>query len=150
MSQRMVFLERQVDHALHDCMFAFGQAVGDDKQLDYDAIKWLRDRYRAKFLHAMIVNGNSWEDDRDRVMAVGRYLGRRAVFHAGDRPSISRTAAAIAAEEIEAGCRMQRERQRASDTAASVRPSPSSSPGTGTSRLPPNVRLPDVVKFVDE
>jgi hypothetical protein len=99
--------ELEVDCALHECLFAIGQAVGRRKQLDYNAVTWLRDRYGPRFLHAIAVNGNSWTEDRTRVMAVGRFLGRQALCHAGDQPSIDSRSAAMAASEIEAGCRMR-------------------------------------------
>ena len=102
--------QQRVDYIVHDCLFAVGEAVGDEKQLDYEAIVWLRDRYREKFLRVMTEDGSSWDEDRERVLAVGRYLGRRAVHHAGAHPSIGRDCAALAAAEIEAGCKISRER----------------------------------------
>jgi len=105
--------EREVDYILDECFFAVGQAVGKRKQLDYDAIVWWRSRYRQAFLRALIVSGNSWVEDRDRVMAVGRCLGTRAVHHTGDKRSIDVDAAQKASAEIEAGCHMSRLRQGA-------------------------------------
>lgn len=103
-------MEPNVDAMLNDCFFAVGQAVGHDKPVEYDAIVVLRNRYRDKFLHAVLVSGNSWEEDRDRVVAVSRWLGRRALAHAADRASIDSGAACRAATDIEAGCRMSRQR----------------------------------------
>ena len=103
-------MPHNVDAMLNDCFFAVGQAVGDEKQMEYDAIVALRNRYRDKFLYAVNVSGNSWDDDRDRVIAVSRWLGRRTLAHAADRVSIDASAAHGAATDIEAGCRMSRAR----------------------------------------
>jgi hypothetical protein len=51
--------------------------------------------------------------DRDRVTAVGRFLGQRALFHAGDRPSIDLRCAALASRDVETGCRMNAVREGA-------------------------------------
>jgi hypothetical protein len=85
--------------------------VGTRKSLDFDVIPWWRARYRAFFLHAMSANGNSWLRDRDRVTAVGRFLGQRALFHAGDQTSIDLRSAALASTDVEIGCRMNAERE---------------------------------------
>ena len=78
----------EIDYILNDCFLAVGQAIGTQKALDPEAIGWWRERYRVAFLNAMIRNGNSWERDRHRVTAVGRFLGERALFHAGEHSSI--------------------------------------------------------------
>ena len=103
--------QQEVDYALHDCFFAIGQTIGRAKQLHYDAVVWWRTRYHEKFLHAMTVNGNSWIRDRDRVTAVARYLGERAAHYAGDGPVIHRACAERASADVEAGCRMNAERE---------------------------------------
>jgi hypothetical protein len=100
--------EREVDYILADCFFAVGQAVGTLKALDYEALVWWRARYREAFLRALTESGTSWTDDRVRVMAVGRYLGTRAVHHAGERASIDVESARKASLEIERGCQMRR------------------------------------------
>jgi hypothetical protein len=102
--------QHQVDYILNDCFFAVGQAIGTTKPLDPETIVWWRTRYRAAFLHAMTVNHNSWLRDRDRVTAVGRFLGQRAVHHAQDRPSIDVRCAELASREVAAGCRMRASR----------------------------------------
>ena len=102
---------QEVDYILNDCFFAVGQAVGTQKSLDFDVIPWWRARYRAFFLHAMTVNGNSWLRDRPRVTAVGRFLGQRALHHAGDQPSIDLRVATLASHDVETGCRMSAERE---------------------------------------
>jgi hypothetical protein len=103
--------ERAVDYILADCFFAVGLAVGTVKVLDFDAVVWWRTRYREAFLRALIDSGNSWAEDRERVMLVGRYLGSRALHHAGGRPSIDVESAMKASAEIEAGCHMRRLQQ---------------------------------------
>ena len=103
----------EVDYILDDCFLAVGQAIGRRKQLDRDVLAWWRGRYREDFLRAMTVSGNSWADDRDRLRAVGRYLGERAVHHARDKASVDLESAARASAEVEAGCRMSRERKGA-------------------------------------
>lgn len=102
--------EHQVDYILADCFFAVGQAIGTAKPLDPDAMTWWRERYRAAFLHAMTANGNSWLGDRDRVTAVGRYLGQRALHHSQDKPTIDVRCAELASREVDAGCQMSARR----------------------------------------
>ena len=102
---------QEVDYVLNDCFFAVGQAVGTQKSLDFDAIQWWRTRYRAFFLHAMTANGNSWLRDRQRVTAVGRFLGQRALHHAASSGTIDLRAAALASTDVETGCRMNAERE---------------------------------------
>ena len=75
---------REVDYILDDCFLAVGQTVGTRKALDFEAVRWWRERYHVFFLSAMVRLGNSWGKDRDRVTAVGRFLGQRALHHAGD------------------------------------------------------------------
>jgi hypothetical protein len=88
-----------------------GQTVGTRKQLDFDTVVWWRERYRATFLHAMTQLGNSWARDRVRVVAVGRFLGERALHHAGDEPIIGVACAARASADVETGCRMNAQRE---------------------------------------
>lgn len=97
---------QEIDYILNDCFLAVGQAIGTHKPLAPEALGWWRDRYRPAFLNAMIRNGNSWERDRHRVTAVGRYLGERALFHAGSREAIDLESARRAAADVENGCRM--------------------------------------------
>jgi hypothetical protein len=104
--------EQEVNYILHDCFFAVGQMVGTRKAIDFDALVWWRDRYRDRFLYAMTDLGNSWASDRRRVVAVGRFLGQRALVHAGDGPTIDVRCAARASADVEAGCQMSAERER--------------------------------------
>jgi len=96
----------EIDYILNDCFLAVGQSVGTQKVLDPKAIGWWRERYRVAFLNAMIRSGNSWERDRHRVTAVGRFLGERALFHASGYPSIDIESARRASADVESGCRM--------------------------------------------
>jgi len=97
---------QEVDYILNDCFFAVGQAVGTRKHLELEAIVWWRTRYRAAFLQAMTVAGNSWLRDRNRVTAVGRFLGQRALHYAGDQPAIDLGCAQQASRDVDTGCRM--------------------------------------------
>jgi hypothetical protein len=104
---------REVDYILDDCFLAVGQTIGTRKVLDFEVVSWWRDRYRTFFLNAMERLGNSWQKDRDRVTAVGRYLGERALFHAGEGASIDLDAARKASADVEGGCRMHAIREAA-------------------------------------
>jgi hypothetical protein len=107
--------EREINYILPDCFLAMGQAVGTDKSLDFETVVWLRERYKVAFLHAMVAKGNSWEADRRRVTAVGRYMGLQAKAHARDKPTIDIDAAGQAAIEIERGCQMSAKREAFDD-----------------------------------
>lgn len=99
----------QIDVMLNDCLLAAGQGIGTDKPVDFDAVVWWRERYRQFFTLAL-GRGNSYQDDRRRVTAVGRYLGQRALHHAGAAPSVDLAAARRASHDIETGCQMNAER----------------------------------------
>jgi hypothetical protein len=101
----------EVDSMINDCFLAVGQAIGTDRQLEPDAVSWWHRRYRHAFLHAMLHAGNSWQADRARVTAVGRYLGQRALHHAGGSPTIGIECAAKASADVERGCRMSATRE---------------------------------------
>jgi hypothetical protein len=101
-------IEQEVDDILSECFLAVGQAVGPGRRIDFDALTWWRARYREAFRCAVGLRGNSWVEDRDRVTAVGRYLGLRAVYHAGESRTIDIAATRKASAEVEAGCHMQR------------------------------------------
>ena len=101
----------ELDYILSDCFLAVGQAVGPDKGMDFDTVTWWHRRYRRAFHQAMTSGGTSWAADRNRVTAVGRYLGQRVVEHAGRRATIDRAAAALASAEIEGACRMNATRE---------------------------------------
>jgi hypothetical protein len=101
---------QEVDYVLHDCFLAVGQAIGPTRHVDPHALIWWRTRYRTAFADAMR-NGNSWQRDRDRVTAVGRYLGQRALHHAGDSATIDITCAIKASADVESGCRMNAQQE---------------------------------------
>ena len=101
----------QIDFIVNDCLLAAGQGIGTEKAVDFAALAWWRDRYRRFFLHAITALGNSYEADRPRVTAVGRYLGQRALFHAASSPSIDLRAAELASRDVETGCRMNAVRE---------------------------------------
>jgi len=105
--------EREVDYMLQDCFLAVGQIIGTHKPVDADVLAWWRERYRSKFLEAMTERGTSWAKDRPRVLAVGRFLGTRALQHAAGQSTIDVRCAARASADVEAGCRMNAEREGA-------------------------------------
>ncbi len=101
----------ELDYILSDCFLAVGQAVGTAKTVDFDVVIWWHRRYRRAFHHAMTTESASWAIDRGRVTAVGRYLGQRAVKHAGTGGAIERPAAMRASDEIERGCQLKATRE---------------------------------------
>ena len=100
-----------LDYILADCFLAVGQAVGPSKTVDFDAVIWWHRRYRSAFHHAMTTRGTSWSTDRQRVTAVGRYLGQRVADYAGAQANIDRDAAVRASAEVEHGCQMNATRK---------------------------------------
>lgn len=111
-----------LDYILSDCFLAVGQAVGTDRAVDFEVVTWWHGRYRRAFDHAMTSSEASWATDRDRVTAVGRYLGQRAVHHSGDGTVIGRTAAARASDEVERGCQMNAIREQSRCSTETSRP----------------------------
>jgi len=95
--------ERAVEYVLDDCFFSVGQVVGMRTTVDYEAIEWWRDRFRAKFLAAMHRQGNRWLQARQNVTTVGWMLAERAVRYAGSG-SIGVDAAQRAAADVERYC----------------------------------------------
>jgi len=100
-----------IDCILNDCLLAAGQGLGTEKSVDFEVVVWWRARYRSFFLHAMTAHGNSWAADRHRVTAVGRYLGQRALHHAGGSRSVDMRAAEMASRDVETGCQMNAVRE---------------------------------------
>lgn len=100
-----------LDHILADCFLAVGQAVGPSRTMDFDTVIWWHRRYRRAFHDAITTRGTSWKADRERVTAVGRYLGQRVIEYTGHLASIDRTAAARASAEVERGCQMNATRE---------------------------------------
>lgn len=103
-------LERQVEYIVDDCFFTVGQVVGMRTTVDYDAVIWWRDHYRAKFLSAMETFGNRWAQDRANVTSVAIMLAERAVRYAEGKPSIDRDAARKAAADVERYCELHARR----------------------------------------
>ena len=104
-------LEASVDFILNDCFLAFGQAVGNRKSLRSEAVVWLREHYRNRFLGAMGLFGNRWVLDRSRVTAMGFLLGDRAVRYAGPLPDIDADCAKKAAADVERYCTLHAKRR---------------------------------------
>ena len=100
-----------VDDIIADCFFAVGQAIGSGRRLKPEVVLWWRRRYRALFLYALTVLGNSWDRDRERLVQVGRHLGARAARLAGGCDTIDLDCAVNASLEIEAGCLMNARRE---------------------------------------
>ena len=103
-------LERAVEYIVDDCFFTVGQVIGMRMTVDYDAVIWWRDHYRAKFLAAMQAFGNRWLQDRQNVTGVALMLGERAVRYAGDRNSIDLGSAMKAAADVERYCKLHSRR----------------------------------------
>jgi len=106
-------LEREVEFVLDDCFFAFGQAVGMRTTIDYDAVMWVRDHYRARFLSAMLRFGNRWTQDRTNVTGVAMMLGERAARYSESRESIDLDAARRASADVERYCQLHARRTAA-------------------------------------
>lgn len=103
-------LERVVEYVVDDCFFTVGQVIGLRMTVDYDAVIWWRDHYRAKFLGAMQRFGNRWLEDRQNVTGVAMMLGERAVRYAGDRSSIDLASAMQAAADVQRYCELHSRR----------------------------------------
>jgi len=104
-------LERQVEYIVDDCFFTVGQVVGMRMTVDYDAVIWWRDHYRAKFLAAMSAFGNRWLQDRANVTGVGIMLAERAVRYSDGKSSIDCDAARKAAADVERYCELHAKRK---------------------------------------
>ncbi len=103
-------LERQVEYIMDECFFSLGQAVGMRTTIDYDAVAWIRDHYRAKFLSAMTTFGDRWQKDRANVTSVAMMLGERAVRYSEGKPSIDLDSARKAAADVERHCELHARR----------------------------------------
>jgi len=102
--------ERVVEYIIDDCCFAIGQAVGMRMTVDYDAVSFIRDHFRSKFLTAMRAFGNRWAEDRQNVTGAGLMLGERAVRYAGDRDSIDLESMRKAAADVQRYCKLHARR----------------------------------------
>ena len=116
-------LEDVVEYVLADCFCAVGQTIGMRITVDYDAVVWWHDHFRAKFLAAMRRHGNRWLRDRETVTGVGWMLAERAVRHAAGQNSIDVDAARRAAADVERYCEIRAKRAQAGgrDSAGSPR-----------------------------
>jgi hypothetical protein len=115
--------EVAIGYILTDCFISLGQGVKDGKTIDQTAVVWLHDRYRAKFLRTMQLFGNTWLRDRLRVKGVSRMLGERAVYYAGDKPTIDLSSVLQASADVEKYCRLHATRRhRSTDPAGGTQP----------------------------
>ncbi len=104
-------LERVVDAIVDDCCFAVGQGVGLRATLDFDAITYLCEHFRPKFLMAMRHFGNRWLEDRQTVTAVAMMLGERAVRYANGAATIGLDDVRRAAADVERYCQLHSARR---------------------------------------
>jgi hypothetical protein len=104
-------LERDVEYVVDECFFTVGQVVGMRMTVEYDAVIWWRDHYRARFLAAMKAHGNRWLVDRTNVTSVAIMLAERAVRYSEGRPSIDCDAARKAAADVERYCQLHAQRK---------------------------------------
>lgn len=103
-------LERHVEFIVDDCFFTVGQVVGMRMTVDYEAVIWWRDHFRAKFLAAMKAFGNRWLQDRANVTSVAIMLAERAVRYSEGKSSIDVEAARRAAADVERHCELHARR----------------------------------------
>ncbi len=104
-------LERQVEYIVDECFFTVGQVVGMRMTVDWEAVVWWRDHYRARFLAAMQAFGNRWQQDRTNVTGVAVMLAERAVRYAEGKDSIDVEAARQAAADVERYCAIHARRR---------------------------------------
>ena len=102
--------EHAVEGILDDCFFALGQAIGMRMTVDYDAVMFIRNHFRVRFLAAMGAFGNRWSQDRQNVTGVAMMLGERAVRYAGDRSSIDLDSVRQAAADVQRYCKLHSRR----------------------------------------
>ena len=105
-----VEVEQAVEYILADCFFALGQAIGMRMTVDYDAVMFIRNHFRARFLAAMRSFGNRWSEDRQNVTGAAMMLGERAVRYAGDRNSIDLESVRQAAADVQRYCKLHSRR----------------------------------------
>ena len=102
--------EQAVEGILDDCFFALGQAIGMRMTVDYDAVMFIRDHFRVRFLAAMRAFGNRWSQDRQNVTGVAMMLGERAVRYAGNRGSVDLDSVRQAAADVQRYCKLHSRR----------------------------------------
>lgn len=120
-------LEQAVDAIFDDVFLSIGQAVGLRASFDYEAVLWVRNHFRPKFLTAMRHFGNRWLEDRSRVTAVCAMFGERAVRYAAGADVIGVEAVRQAGADVERYCQLHaarasgaRGRTPASDAATAM------------------------------
>lgn len=106
-------LEREVEYIVDECFFTVGQVVGMRTTVDYEAVVWWRDHYRARFLAAMKAFGNRWAQDRANVTGVAIMLAERAVRYSAGKPSIDGEAARLATADVQRYCELHAKRKAA-------------------------------------
>jgi len=104
-------LEHDVEYVVDECFFTVGQVVGMRMTVEYDAVIWWRDHYRARFFAAMKAHGNRWLRDRTNVTSVAIMLGERAVRYSEGRSSIDCAAARKAAADVQRYCQLHAQRK---------------------------------------
>lgn len=110
-------VDRQLDHELaidailDDCFVSIGQGIGLRASLEFEAVRFIRDDLRRKFLAAMRQFGNRWLEDRVNVTAAGWMLGERAVRHANGAPTIGVDAARQATADVQRYCQLHAARR---------------------------------------
>jgi hypothetical protein len=99
-------LEQALDAIFDDVFLSIGQAVGLRASFDYEAVLWVRNHFRPKFLNAMRHFGNRWLEDRSRVTAVCAMFGERAVRYANGADVIDVDAVRQAGADVERYCQL--------------------------------------------
>lgn len=110
-SEQRLDHERAVDGLLDDCFLSIGQGIGLRASLEFDAVLFLREHLRAKFLAAMRHFGNRWLEDRPNVTAVAWMLGERAVRYADGAPTIGVDAMRQATADVQRYCQLHAARR---------------------------------------
>lgn len=105
-SQPSPALEQAADAIFDDVFLSIGQAVGLRASFDYEAVLWVRNHFRPKFLTAMRHFGNRWLEDRSRVTAVCAMFGERAVRYAAGADVIDVEAVRQAGADVERYCQL--------------------------------------------
>jgi len=113
--------EPAVDVVLDDLFLSVGQAIGLRASMDFNAVVWLRNHFRLKFLAAMHRQGDRWLEDRVVVTAVAALFAERAVrYSSGDVIAVDDVRQAAA--DVERYCRAHARRaaSRTSDAATAL------------------------------
>ena len=68
-------LEREVEYIVDDCFFTVGQVVGMRMTVDYDAVTWWRDHYRATLRAARPMMTPNSRSQSACAVSAGRTIG---------------------------------------------------------------------------